>query len=344
MTDTTTVLVQVAVPTDLQLRHALGGVEVSAAATYLASLSAGSLVTAEAALHEIARFLSGGEFDAFRFPWGALRYEHTSAVRAYLVRSVGPSTARKKLSFLRGALKEAWRLGQIDGEQYHRAIDLAPVRGHSAREGRALATDELGALLAVCDADSSPAGLRDAALFAIGYGGGLRRAELCALEVADVLRLRQVRIRSGKGGKGAFQPLPPSAGPRIRVWVEVRGGEAGPLLLPITKGGRVVWREVPRDEQRKAGTHWRRLSLRALSKIIDKRRRQAGLEPFKVHDLRRSFITHVLEATGDLAKAQRLARHSDPKTTALYDRRHEETDRTAVDMLDVRLGGRRDDL
>jgi integrase len=339
MSENTTALVQLAAPSHLQLRHAPGGAGVSAAATYLASLSAGSLVSVEAALHEIARFLSGGEIDAFAFPWGALRYEHTAAVRAYLVKRVGPATVRKKLSFLRGTLKEAWRLGQIDGEQYHRAIDLAPVRGNSVREGRALATDELSALLAVCDADPKPAGLRDAALFAIGYGGGLRRAELCALDVADVLRLRKIRIRSGKGGKGAFQPLPPSSGPRIRAWLEVRGGESGPFLLPITKGGRIVWRELPWDEQRRAGTHWKRLSLRALSKIIDKRRRQAGLEPFKVHDLRRSFITHVLEATGDLAKAQRLARHSDPKTTAGYDRRHEATDRDAVDLLDRRLAG-----
>jgi integrase len=340
MSEATTLAVRVTAPGHLQLRHVPASIEVSAAATYLASLSAGSLVSVEAALHEIARFVSGGELNAFQLPWGALRYEHTAAVRAYLVKSVGPSTARKKLSFLRGALKEAWRLGQVDGEQYHRAIDLAPIRGNPVREGRALAADELGALLAVCDADPSPAGFRDAALFAIGYGGGLRRAELRALDMADVLRLRTVRIRSGKGGKGAFQPLPPSTAPRIRAWAEIRGDQPGPLLLPIAKGGRIVWRELPRMERPKASEAWRRLSLRALSKIIDKRRRQAGLNPFKVHDLRRSFITHVLEATGDLAKAQRLARHSDPKTTALYDRRHEESDRAAVNLLDTGLARR----
>lgn len=231
-------------------------------------------------------------------------------------------------------------MGQIDGEQYHRAIDIGAVRGNAVRVGRALAADELGMLLATRESDASPAGLRDAALFAIGYGGGLRRAELCALDLTDLVRLRTVRIRSGKGGKGAFQPLPSSAGPRIRAWAEVRGDEPGPLLLPIIKGGRILWRELPREDHRRTGERWQRLSVRALSKIIDKRRRQAGLEPFQVHDLRRSFITHVLEVTGDLAKAQRLARHSDPKTTSLYDRRHEESDRTAVELLDVGLARR----
>lgn len=330
-------LVRTAAPESLPRRHAGAGPEVSAAATYLASLSAGSLVTTEAALHEIARFLSGGEVDAFGLPWGALRYEHSAAVRAYLVRTVGPSTARKKLSFLRGVLREAWRLGQMDGEEYHRAIDLAPVRGNAPREGRALGADELTALLAVCQTDSSPAGARDAALFVIGYGGGLRRAELCALSLADVLRARTVRIRSGKGGKGAFQPLPPSAAPWLRAWEDLRGEEPGPLFLPVAKGGRILWRELPAEDQRRTGERWKPLSLRALSKIIERRRQQAGLEPFRVHDLRRSYITHVLEATGDLAKAQRLARHSDPKTTTLYDRRHEESDRSAVALLDAQL-------
>ena len=94
----------------------------------------------------------------------------------------------------------------------------------------------MSALLAICDADASPTGSRDAALFVIGYGGGLRRAELCALDVANAFRLRTVRIRSGKG---AFQPLPPSAGPRIRAWLDLRGEESGSLFLPIAQGDRI---------------------------------------------------------------------------------------------------------
>lgn len=339
-------LVQAAAPTELQLRHSGGAAGVSPAITYLASLSAGSRPTAEAALHEIAAFLSGGELDGFQLPWGALRYEHTTAVRTFLLSRPGrdgeralPTTVRKKLSFLRGVLKEAWRLRQIDGDAYHRAIDLPRVRGSSAREGRSLASAELRELLRVCDEDASPAGARDAALLVIGYGGGLRRVEIAGLDLADVLRLSRVRIRKGKGGKQGYQPLPPSTVPRIEAWLAVRGRQPGPLWLPVRKNGRIAWTELSEAEQRRRGEQWRRLSLRAVSRIIDKRRAQAGLEPFRVHDLRRSFITHVLEQTGDLAQAQRLARHNDPKTTALYDRRHEESDRGAVRLLDSQLQG-----
>lgn len=339
-----TSLVQTAAPAELQLRHSGAAADVSPAVTYLASLSTGSRPTAEAALHEIAAFLSGGQRDAFDLPWGALRYQHTTAVRTFLLSRPGrdgdralPTTVRKKLSFLRGVLKEAWRLHQIDGDSYHRAIDLPKVRGVSAREGRSLAAAELRELLSVCDQDPSPAGPRDAALLVIGYGGGLRRVEIAGLDLIDILRLTRVRVRKGKGGKQSYQPLPQSAGPRIEAWLAVRGRQPGPLWLPVRKNGTIVWAELPEAEQRRRGEQWRRLSLRAISRIVEKRRAQAGLEPFRVHDLRRSFITHVLEQTGDLAQAQRLARHNDPKTTALYDRRHEEGDRGAVRLLDSQL-------
>jgi integrase/recombinase XerD len=334
-----TAVVHISAPGSLRVRHADAPSGTIPALTYLASLSAGSIPTAEAALHEMALFLSAGQADALHLPWGELRYEHTAAVRAYLVRTVGPSTGRKKLSFLRGVLKEAWRLGLIDGDSYQRAIDLAPVRGQSAREGRALATAELRALLSVCDADPSPAGARDAALLTIGYFGGLRRVEIAGLDLVDVLRLNKVRIRRGKGNKQAYQPMPKSAAPRIQAWLGLRGTEPGPLWIPVRKNGVLVWDRLPGSEQRRGGDTWRRLSLRAIARIVDKRRAQAGLDPFRVHDLRRSYITHILEQTGDLAQAQRLARHSDPKTTALYDRRHEEGDRTAIDLLDAEIAG-----
>jgi hypothetical protein len=51
--------------------------------------------------------------------------------------------------------------------------------------------------------------------------------------------------------------------------------------------------------------------------------------------MRRTYITGILDKTGDLALAQELAGHSDPKTTKRYDRRGERAKRAAVDMLHV---------
>jgi site-specific recombinase XerD len=87
-------------------------------------------------------------------------------------------------------LQEAWRLGYMEAEAYQRAADLPAGRG------------ELRALFQVCQVDRSSPGARDAALLAVLYGSGLRRAEVVALELADYdLDSGALTIRRGKGRK-----------------------------------------------------------------------------------------------------------------------------------------------
>ena len=104
-----------------------------------------------------------------RCNWAALRYQHTVAVRAALIRQYEPATANVKIAALRGVLQRAWRLGQMSAEAYQRAADLATVRATTLLRGRSLASDELTALLADCYDDPSAFGMRDAAVIAVMY-------------------------------------------------------------------------------------------------------------------------------------------------------------------------------
>ena len=136
-------------------------------------------------------------------PWAGLRYQHTQAVRAKLAETRAPAGVNKILAAVRGVLREAWRLGLMDAEAYERAADIKSVRGEQLPRGRALGKRELQKLFVACAKDETAAGRRDAALIAVLYGGGLRRSEVVALDLADYRpETAELRIRHGKGQKG----------------------------------------------------------------------------------------------------------------------------------------------
>ncbi|MDP9372493.1 MAG: tyrosine-type recombinase/integrase [Chloroflexota bacterium] len=172
--------------------------------------------------------------------------------------------------------------------------------------------------------DCSPAGIRDAALLAVLYIGGVRRAELAGLELADydpappTLRVR------GKGDKERLVPLVGGAARAVADWVAVRGDRSGGLFLPLNRGGRVVGE---------------RIGGQAVYDILRKRLGQAGVAKLSPHDFRRTFIGDLLDRDIDLARVQQLAGHASPLTTARYDRRPEAGKRRAVEVLHFPYAG-----
>ena len=61
----------------------------------------------------------------------------------------------------------------------------------------------------------------------------------------------------------------------------------------------------------------------------------AGVENVSPHDLRRSFVSNLLELGVDLVSTSQLCGHANVQTTARYDRRTEETKKRASKMLRI---------
>ncbi|WP_146134171.1 hypothetical protein [Chlorogloea sp. CCALA 695] len=117
---------------------------------YLSQLSVSSRRTMRGALKTIAQIVSGGELDAVSFPWAELRYQHTQAIYTRLSEKYAFSNANKMMAGLSRVLEEAWKLGQMSAEDYHRAITIERKTGQRLLKSRALSIGEVQALFHVC--------------------------------------------------------------------------------------------------------------------------------------------------------------------------------------------------
>ena len=202
-----------------------------------------------------------------------------------------------------------------------RAADLPAVRGSRLPSGRALTSGEVIALFAACAADRSAAGARDAAAFALMYGAGLRRSEAADLQLADYDPDTGAITLIGKGNKERKVYAINGGATALNAWIAHRGKEPGPLLHSVNKAG---------DIDRSRG-----ITSQALMYRLKVRCRQAAIAECSPHDLRRSFVSELLDAGADISAVQTLAGHASTDTTARYDRRGEKAARRAANMIHV---------
>jgi site-specific recombinase XerD len=321
----------------------------NAAAVYIASLPADSGKRTQAqALRVVAQTL-GTDLD--RLNWGALRHQHTAAIRARITQRYSPATANKILSALRQTLKQAWLLGQMTAEEYNRAIELEPVNGETLPAGRELSTGEILALMTTCQEDSNRnAGTRDAAIISMMYAAGLRRDEVVKLSMGSYDPDTGKLTLTGQRSKQRTAYITNGAKDALSDWLSIRGIEPGALFVEVNKGSKVLTQreemvvkpfrkiqgvEVP---NKKAGMTIYRggaMTAQAIYNMLAKRAREAGIKNFSPHDLRRTFISHLLDAGADIATVSRMAGHANVQTTARYDRRPEEAKRKAAELLHV---------
>lgn len=291
------------------------------AAVYLASLGKNTRRVAKQALDVIARMVIPGCPDCLSFPWGKLRYQHTSAIRAQLAERYTPGTANRMLCALRKTIKEAWRLDQIAEKDLGKAIDLKPIVGQTLPAGRGLSSGEITALMQNCETESTAAGVRDEAVVALMYTCGLRRDEVVHLDRENYdPETGELKILIAKRNKQRMAYLVNGAASAMADWLAVRGNEPGPLFYAVNKGGRVV-----------VG----RMTAQAIYNILAKRARLAGVNKFTPHDLRRTFVSDLLDAGADINTVSKMAGHASVVTTGRYDRRPEEAKRKTAGLLHV---------
>jgi integrase/recombinase XerD len=294
------------------------------AAFYLAKLEKGSRRPQKWALNIVAGILSGGSVDSFNLDWSKVRYQDTAFVRGRLIDEYAAATVNRILSALRGTLEQAWLLGQMSEEDYHRAARLSGVVRESLPAGRELSAAEIHSLFQNCTNDLCPIATRDAAILAVMYAGGLRRDEVTKLEMADYDETNRKLIVHGKRSKERTAYLADGAVAALGEWMKVRGIGLGPLFLAVNRGGHI--------------TYGKPVTPQAIYLLLKSRAKRAGVKSFSPHDLRRTFVSDLLEAGVDIVTVSKMAGHSRVEVTARYDRRPEQAKQRAAMLLKVPYG------
>jgi site-specific recombinase XerD len=165
---------------------------------------------------------------------------------------------------------------------------------------KALPGDQVAALLACCDR-ATAVGRRDFAVLTVLSRLGLRAGEVARLRLDDIDWRRGEITVWGKGSRGERLPLPADVGEAIVSYLAAARPAAGPREVFLCARAPV-----------------RPMSRGAVTNVVARAARRAGLGVVHAHRLRHSVATASLRAGGSLAEIGQLLRHKAAITTAIY--------------------------
>ncbi|HZV92964.1 MAG TPA: tyrosine recombinase XerC [Caldimonas sp.] len=265
-------------------------------------LAARSLVIYEDAFARLQRFAVAADV-----PLREVAVHHVRRWAAQLhAGGLSPRSIALVLSAWRGLYRWLGREGRVA----HNPVDGVRAPKAARPLPKALSVDHAVALVEHRgEGDETALGLRDAAIFELLYGCGLRVGELVGLDVragAGVAGWIDEADASahvlGKGGKRRGVPVGRPALQALARWLACRGSIARtgePALFVSRRGTRLTPSQVRT-----------RLKARAIAAGVP-----AHVHP---HMLRHSFASHVLQSSGDLRAVQELLGHANITTTQIY--------------------------
>jgi site-specific recombinase XerD len=172
---------------------------------------------------------------------------------------------------------------------------------------------------------------RDRACVLLGFAGALRRSELAALEVDDVIfckegvRLRIRRSKTDQDGRGTEIAIPYVAQQSLcaaraaRAWIDAAGLTAGPLFRTFTLRSAMTDRAI---------------DGRDVANLIKTLARRARLEgDFSGHSLRAGFVTTAAQAKVSLDSIARTTRHKSLAVLMTYVRPAQAFDDVALSAM-----------
>jgi integrase/recombinase XerD len=264
----------------------------------LVAIERRAVLTRECYCFEIRRF-----FDYLESKKIQLESADASVLSSYLVMrrnddKIDSRTASKAISALRSFFRFAMDERLVNNnpagiiESPKRRIYLPEVMDKNTIEE----------LLNTIDT-KSPLGLRDRTLFELIYSAGLRLSEIAGLNLKDIDIGGGLAKVTGKGSKERLVLFGKEAAVLLKQYLQ----EARPKLSGKVNKSNALF----------IGRNGKRLSRKSIWKNYAKYAALAGVSS-RLHTLRHSFATSLLEGGADLRTVQELLGHADLSTTQIY--------------------------
>lgn len=188
-------------------------------------------------------------------------------------------------------------------------LDRSPLAGERRLTAAdppvtAFTNDEFRRMLRACD-DGTWWGLRGISVITTLWYTGIRRSELCRLDLADYDGQRRTLHVPGTKSVAADRVVgvPDELALALDEWVALaRGREPGPLFLT--------------ERRVRAGDD--RLTSGAVQSLLWRLRRRSGVADLRAHRFRHTFACAFLRAGGDLYHLARILGHSRVDMTSRY--------------------------
>jgi integrase/recombinase XerC len=280
-------------------------------------------------LEQFKEFLGLDSMDTAAKHLLTMPHGHANAlVLAYKNHLVGKlklqsATVNRRLAAIRSLIKLARTMGFVSWE-----LEVENSKHLPYRDVRGIGIEGVKSILNCLAQKSDKKSVRDFAIFRLLFDLGLRREEVCLLELFDIAPdLKTLSIM----GKGKTQKqkisLPEATANSLKAWLTVRGKSDGPLFFRVDKA---------------CGSTPMRLTGTGLYLIVQSLGREAGIKGISVHKIRHDSITEALKAAAEnnigLDDVRKFSRHSDVKTLLIYKDEVDNAQGRLAELIAKRVG------
>jgi integrase/recombinase XerC len=236
--------------------------------------------------------------------------EHTR-IRAYLgslyERGLSKASAARALAAVRSWFRWLARFGHVN-QNVASLVATPKLPKHLPRVPSIEQMNDVVDSIGAKDDAAASWPTRDAVIFELLYGCGIRNAELTGLNLADIHWANEAILVRGKGQKQRYVPLGDAAAQAVRTYLAERQAR---LAAAQRKTDALILNLHLRGNGR--------LSTRSVARIVKRIAIQRGMSSdVHPHTLRHAFGTHLLEEGADLRSIQELLGHERLSTTQRY--------------------------